>query len=121
MMRPPTIVIASLSAIAITGLFFAITSVFGGAGPIAALYAALPVAAYACSRVKRLSRTALFLVSLAAMAPLMVGLMITWPNLGAAAPYLLGIGAIFGGLAGMLSPIARAWHATASAYRLLDL
>jgi hypothetical protein len=120
-MRPPTIVIASLSAIAITGMFFAITSLFGGAGGIAALYAALPVAAFACSRVKRFSRTSLFLVALAAMGPLMVGVMLTWPHLGAAAPYLLGIGALFGGLAGMLSPIARAWHATASAYRLLDL
>lgn len=120
-MRPPTIVIASLSAIAITGLFFAITSVFGGAGGIAALYAALPVAAYACSRVKRFSRTALFLMSLGAMGPLMVGVMITWPHLAAAAPYLFGIGALFGGLAGMLSPVARSWHATANAYRLLDL
>jgi hypothetical protein len=120
MMRPPTIVIASLSAIAVTGMFFAITSLFGGAGAIAALFLALPFCAAACMRVKRYSRTALFVTALASVAPLTVGLMLTWPDLGSGLPYIVGLTALVGGLAGMLTPAARAWHATASAHRLLD-
>lgn len=120
-MRPPTIVIASLSAIAVTGMFFALTSVFGGAGAPAALFLTLPLSAYACYRVKRYARTALFITSLMAMAPLMVGVMLTWPQLGSSALYLAGVAALFSGLAGMLSPVARSWHASANAHRLLDL
>lgn len=121
MMRPPPIVIASLTAIAVTGTFFAITSVFGGAGAVAALFLAMPLSAYACFRVRRHARTALFITSLLSMAPLMIGMFLTWPNVISGAPYIVGVGAIFGGLAGMLTPIARAWHASANAHRLLDL
>ncbi len=121
MTRPPRIVIASLSAIAVTGTFFAITSIFGGAGAIAALFLALPMCAVACFRVKRYSRTALFLASLAAIAPLMVGVLLTWPDMAPGAPYIFGITAIVAGLAGMLTPTARDWHASAAAHRLLDL
>lgn len=120
-MRAPTIVIASLVAIAITGLFFAIATVISGAGAVTFLFLTLPVAAAACHRVKRYSRTALFVGSLASMAPLMVGVMLSWPNLGSGMPYYAGIATLFAGLAGMLSPEARAWHATESAHRLLDL
>ncbi|MDZ7629858.1 MAG: hypothetical protein U5K74_00520 [Gemmatimonadaceae bacterium] len=120
-MRPPMIVIASLGAIAVTGTFFAMTSLFGGAAAVAALFLLLPVSAAACYRVRRYSRTALFIASLAAIAPLMVGLLLTWPQLDSGFPYLAGIGALVGGLAGMLTPAARAWHATESAHRLLDL
>ena len=67
-----------------------------------------------------LNKTALR-AALAAMAPLMVGLILTWPSLGSALPYLAGLAAIFGGLAGMLTPVARSWHASANAHRLLDL
>lgn len=120
MMRPPTIVIASLSAIAVTGAFFFLTSLTGDASVISVLFLALPLSAAACFRVVRHARTAVFLSALAAMAPLMVGLLLTWPNLGSSAPYLAGMAAIFSGLAGMLSPVARAWHASANAYRLLE-
>ncbi len=120
-MRPPTIVIASLSAIAVTGMFFAIATVISGAGAVTFLFLTLPVAAAACHRVKRYSRTALFVGSLASMAPLMVGVVLTWPDLGSGMPYCIGIGVLFAGLAGMLSPEARAWHATERAHRLLEL
>lgn len=120
-MRAPTIVIASLSAIAVTGVFFSIAAVISGAGAVTLLFLSLPLAAAACLRVKRYSRTALFIGSLASMAPLMVGVMLSWPDIGDGAPYSAGIAALFAGLAGMLSPEARAWHATESAHRLLDL
>lgn len=120
-MRPPTVVIVSLSGIAITGMFFAIAALISGAGAVTVLFLSLPLFALACFRVKRYSRTALFVGSLAAMAPLMAGVVINWPDLGSGAPYLAAITALFAGLAGMLSPVARAWHATASAHRLLDL
>jgi hypothetical protein len=119
--RAPTIVIASLSAIAITGLFFAIATIISGAGAMTFLFLSLPVAAASCLRVKRHSRTALFIGSLASMAPLMVGVMLSWPDIGNGMPYYLGIVTLFAGMAGMLSPEARAWHATESAHRLLDL
>ena len=120
-MRPPTIVIVSLSAIAITGLVFAATATFGGAPAIGALYLALPVFALSCLKAWRFSRTALFLFSFGAMVPLMVGVMLTWPAVLACAPYIVGIGALVGGLAGMLSPTSRAWYASLSAHKLLDL
>lgn len=115
------VVIASLSAIAVTGSFFAITSVLGGGGAVAALFLSLPVCAVSCLRVKRYSRTALFIASLAAMAPLMVGMMLTWPELSTGFPYVVGLTALFGGLAGMLTPEARTWHASERAHRLLGL
>ena len=120
-MRPPTIVIVSLVAIAITGLVFAVTASIGGAPAIGALYVSLPLFALSCLRAWRFSRTALFLFSFGAMVPLMVGVMLTWPNVLAVAPYVLGVGALVGGLAGMLSPQARAWYASLSAHKLLDL
>lgn len=120
-MRPPTIVIASLSAIAVTGAFFFLTSLVGDPSAVSVLFLALPLSVAACYRVKRHARTALFVTALAAMAPLMVGLILTWPSLGSALPYLAGLAAIFGGLAGMLTPVARSWHASANAHRLLDL
>jgi hypothetical protein len=120
-MRPPTIVIVSLCAIAITGLLFAITASIGGAAAVGALYLLLPLSAASCLKAWRFSRTALFLASLAAMAPLMVGVVITWPHPLSVAPYIAGITALFGGLAGMLSPTARAWYASLSAHRFLGL
>jgi hypothetical protein len=115
------VVVVSLSAIAVTGSFFAITSVLGGGAAVAALFLSLPVCAVSCLRVKRYSRTALFVTSLAAMAPLMVGMMLTWPAFSTGFPYVAGLTALFGGLAGMLTPEARTWHASESAHRLLDL
>ena len=120
-MRPPTIVIASLSASAITGLVFASTASFGGSASAGAMFLLLPLSALCCLKAWRFSRTALFLFSLGAMVPLMIGVMLTWPHLLPAAPYAAGIGALFGGLAGMLSPTARAWYASLSAHKLLDL
>ena len=120
-MRPPTIVIASLSAIAITGLVFATTATFGGSASSGAMFLFLPLSALCCLKAWRYSRTALFLVSLGAMVPLMIGVMLTWPALLSIAPYAAGIGTLFGGLAGMLSPTARAWYASLSAHKLLDL
>jgi ABC-type siderophore export system fused ATPase/permease subunit len=120
MMRPPTIVIASLSAIAVTGSFFFLTSLTSDVRAVSVLFLSLPLAAAACYRVMRHARTVLFVTALAAMAPVMVGLMLTWPNLLSSLPYIAGIAAIFGGLSGMLSPLARSWHASANAHRLLD-
>ncbi len=120
-MRAPTIVIASLSAIAVTGVFFSIATLISGAGAVTLLFGLLPFAAIACLRVKRYSRTALFVASLASMAPLMVGVVLSWPDIGGGMPYYAGIVALFAGLAGMLSPEARSWHALESAHRLLDL
>ena len=120
-MRPPKIVIASLCAIAITGCVFAITASSGGAAAVGALYLSLPLSAASCLKAWRYSRTALFVASLCAMAPLMVGVVITWPHLLSAAPYAAAITALFGGLAGMLSPTARAWYASLSAHRFLGL
>jgi hypothetical protein len=121
MTRPPTIVIVSLCAIAITGLFFAISATVGGSGAAGAMFLSLPLAAFACTKGWRHSRTALFLFSLGAMAPLMVGVVLTWPHVLDAAPYAVAIAALFGGLAGMLAPTSRAWYASLSAHRLLDL
>ena len=120
-MRPPTIVIASLSAIAITGLVFATTATFGGSASAGAMFLLLPLSALCCLKAWRYSRTALFLFSLGAMAPLMVGVALTWPQLLSVAPYAVAIGTLFGGLAGMLSPTARAWYASRFAHKLLDL
>jgi hypothetical protein len=120
-MRPPTIVIASLAAIAITGIVFAVIAMLGGAAPVGALFLALPLSAVSCLRAWRYSRTALFLFSLGSIAPLTVGVMLTWPHVLAGAPYVAAITAIVGGLAGMLAPTSRAWYASLSAHRLLDL
>ena len=120
-MRPPTIVIVSLAAIAITGFVFAGTATVGGAAASGAMFLLLPLSAFACLKAWRYSRTALFLFSLGAMVPLMIGVALTWPHYLSSAPYVVGISALFGGLAGMLSPIARAWYASRSAHKLLDL
>ncbi|NJK42824.1 MAG: hypothetical protein HC937_04120 [Aquincola sp.] len=58
-----------MSAIAVTGLFFFLTSLVGDARAISALFLALPLCAAACYRVKRHARTALFVTALGAMAP----------------------------------------------------
>ena len=120
-MRPPTIVIASLSAIAVTGSVFATTATLGGGAGIGAMFLTLPLSAFACLKALRFSRTALFLFSLGAMTPMIVGVLITWPHSLSVAPYAVGISALFIGLAGMLSPTARAWYASLSAHKLLDL
>jgi hypothetical protein len=120
-MRPPRVVIVSLAAIAITGIVYAGTSIFGGAGASGAMFLLLPLSALCCLRAWRYSRTGLFVCSLGAMAPLMVGVVLTWPDMRGGAPYMAGISALFGGLAGMLSPTARAWYASLSAHKLLDL
>lgn len=120
-MRQPTIVIVSLGAIAITGVVFAVTASTSGAAAVGTLYLSLPLSAISCLRAWRFSRTALFVFSLGAMVPLMVGVMITWPHIVSGAPYFSGIAALFGGLAGMLSPSARAWYASLSAHRFLGL
>ena len=121
MMRPPTIVIASLSAIAVTGSVFATTAAVGGGAAAGAVFLTLPLSAVACLKALRYSRTALFLFSLGAMTPMIIGVLITWPHLQGVAPYAVGISALFGGLAGMLSPTARNWYAALSAHKLLDL
>jgi hypothetical protein len=120
-MRPPRIVIASLCAIAITGIVFAVTATVGGAAVVGALFLSLPLSALSCLRAWRFSRTALFLFSFGAMAPLMVGVLLAWPHWLGGAPHIAGLTALIGGLAGMLSPAARAWYASLSAHRLLDL
>ena len=117
MTRPPTTVIASLAAIAIAGIVFAITTALGGAPVVGALFLTLPLAAAASARVVRLSRPALFAVSLLAQAPLAVGVMLTWPQVSGMLPYVAGMLTITGGLAGMLTPAARAWYASVSAHR----
>ncbi|HYW52250.1 MAG TPA: hypothetical protein VE861_16655 [Gemmatimonadaceae bacterium] len=120
-MQAPTIVFASLGAIAITGAIFAATTLLGGAPGIATLFLLMPVTAVACLRAVRRARTALFAVSIGATAPLMVGIVLTWPTLGGMAPYLAGMGAIVGALGGMLSRPARDWHASVSAHRRIGL
>jgi hypothetical protein len=121
MTRPPTIVIASLSAIAITGLLVAVAATSGGSGGASAFFLTLPAAAAASLRAWRYSRTALYLCSFGCMVPLMVGVAVTWPDLRQGAPYIVAISALVSGLAGMLAPTARAWYASVSAHRLLDI
>ncbi len=120
MTRPPTIVLASLVAIAVPGVLFAVTTALGGAPGVGALFLLLPLTAYACYRALRLARTAMFLAAIGALGPLFVGVMLTWPDFASGVPYLAGATAIFAGLCGMLSPTARAWHATERAHGLLD-
>ena len=120
-MRPPTIVLASLTAIAVTGVVYFVTATFGGAAASGAFFLLLPLSAFSCLKVWRYSRTALFLFSFGAMVPLMLGVALTWPQALYGAPYIAGISALFGGLAGMLTPTARAWYASLSAHKLLDL
>jgi hypothetical protein len=115
------VVHASLSVIGLVGVCFAITSAVGGSVPMAVLFASLGGTAYACLKLWRWSRTALFLCALASMAPLLVGVMLTWPHVASGLPYLLGVAGVFGGLAGMLSRSAREWHASAKAHRLIGL
>ncbi len=121
MTRPPTIVIASLGAIAITGLLVAIAATSGGSGGAGAFFLTLPATAACSLRAWRHSRTALFLCSFGAMLPLMAGVGLTWPDLIGGAPYVAAITALVGGLAGMLAPTSRAWYASVSAHRLLDI
>lgn len=119
-MRPPPVVIASLAAIALTGVTFAITATTGGAPLTGVAFLTLPLAAAACSRALRRARVALFVVSLLAMAPMLVGVLLTWPDITGLLPYAIGMAAIIGGLGGMLSTAAREWHATTAARRHLD-
>lgn len=120
-MRAPTIVFASLGAIAITGSIFAVSTVRAGTPGIAMLFLLMPVTAAACLRALQRSRVALFTVSIGATAPLMVGIVLTWPAISGMVPYLAGIGAIVGALGGMLSRPARDWHASVSAHRQIGL
>lgn len=120
MTKPPTIVLASLGAIAIPGLLFAVTTALDGAPGVGALFLLLPASAFACLRALRLARTAMFFAAIGALGPLFVGVMLTWPDLVAGLPYATGATAIFTGLCGMLTPVARAWHASARAHGLLD-
>jgi hypothetical protein len=120
MIRPPTIVLASLGAIAIPGLLFAVTTTLDGAPGVGALFLLLPLTAYACYKALRLARTAMFFAAIGALGPLAVGVIMTWPDLTGGFPYLAGASAIFAGLCGMLTPVARAWHASARAHGLLD-
>jgi hypothetical protein len=119
--RPPLVVQASLGAIGCVGATFALTSTIGGSAPAALLFASVACSAYACLHLWRWSRTALFICSLASMAPLIVGVTLTWPQVSGGLPYLLGVAGVFGGLAGMLSRSAREWHASAKAHRLIGL
>jgi hypothetical protein len=120
MTRPPLIVLLSLLMIALVGTFFAVTATSGGAPGAGALYLLLPLTAYACLRAVKFSRTALFVAAIGAVAPLAVGIMLSWPDFAVSLPYLIGAFAIFFGLCGMLAPSARAWYAGARAHQLLD-
>lgn len=120
-MYAPAIVLTSLAAIGVTGSLFAVTSTIGGSPGIGVLFLLLPLAAHACLRARRHARTALFIVSLAATAPMTAGIVITWPSLGAGMPYLAGVATIVSGLAGLLSRTAREWHAAARAHRHIGL
>ena len=121
MKRAPLTVFASLCAIAFSGVLFAVTTAVGGAPAVGMLFLLLPLTAYGCLRAVRLGRTALFAASISAFAPLMVGVMMTWPDVTGALPYVVGASAIFAGLCGMLTPAARAWYASQRAHGLLDL
>lgn len=120
MMRPPPVVIASLAAIALTGVVFAVTATTGGAPLVGAAFLTLPLSAAACSRALRRARPALFAVSLLSLAPMLVGVLLTWPHVIGLLPYAVGALAVIGGLAGMLTPVAREWHAATAARRHLD-
>jgi hypothetical protein len=121
MMPVPRVVLASLSAIGSAGAVFSVSTALGGAPGVSAMYLTLPLAAAACFRVLRFARFSLFLVSILAMAPLMVGVVLTWPHVPGVLPYAAGMVTIFAGLSGMLSPVAREWHASVSAHRLLGI
>jgi hypothetical protein len=121
MIPTPTVVLASLVAIAIPGLLFAVTTALDGAPGVGALFLLLPLTAYGCLRALKFARTAMFLVSLAALAPLVVGVIMTWPEASSSLPYIAGGGAIVAGLSGMLTPTARTWHASKRAHNLLDI
>jgi len=120
MTRPPLIVLASLGAIAVPGLVFAATSAAGGAPLVGALFLLLPVSAYGCLRAMKYSRSALFISALGALAPLFVGVMMTWPEFAVGLPYMAGAIAIVSGLGGLLAPSARIWYAGGRARALLD-
>lgn len=121
MNRAPLTVFASLCAIAFSGVLFAVTSAVGGAPAAGLLFLLLPLSAYGCLRAVRLSRMAMFVASIGAFAPLMIGVMMTWPDVPGALPYVVGATAIFAGLCGMLTHTARSWYASARAHGLLDL
>jgi hypothetical protein len=121
MIPPPTVVLASLGAIALPGLLFAVTTALDGAPGVGALFLLLPLSAYGCFRAVKLARAAMFVVAMGALGPLFVGIMMTWPEASSSVPYIAGAGAIIAGLSGMLSPTARAWHASKRAHGLLDI
>lgn len=119
MIRPPRSVIIALGATTLTGVFFGISSASGGALPMAMLFLVLPVWCSGVWRGIRGARRGLVIFSLLALAPLAVGIALTWPEPRATAPYLLGIAALLGGIAGILTPQARRWHAAMTARRAI--
>ncbi len=121
MIPPPTIVLASLGAVAAPGVLFAVTSALDRAPGVGALFLLLPLTAYGCFRAVKLARAAMFVVGIGAIGPLFAGVMMTWPEASGSVPYIVGAGAIFAGLSGMLTPAARAWHASKRAHGLLDI
>ncbi|MCC7054175.1 MAG: hypothetical protein IT355_12995 [Gemmatimonadaceae bacterium] len=116
-MHPPRTVLASLAAIALTGVALSVTTTRGGAPLAGLLFLLLPLLAAACWRRWRFSRAALCLVAGIALLPLTVGLVLTWPHRVAMLPYAVAALVLVTGLAGLFSPAARAWHAAQSAPR----
>ena len=110
----PRVVLLSLAVIAIPGVVFAITSLSSGAMLIALAFAVLPASALAVLRRLRASRAVLLTASIGALAPLGIGVVLTWPTVAEMLPYLAGISALLSGVAGMLSPAARRWYAAPS-------
>ena len=121
MMQYPRIVIGSLGAITVTGLFFAVAAAMGGAPAAGALFLLLPGSVVACTRAIRYSRSVVVGTVIGATLPLVVGVAVTWPDVPAAAPYLIGIVALWCGLSGLLSHTGRAWYASLRARRLIGL
>lgn len=118
---PPPIVVASLGAIASTGLFFAVTATLSGGALVGAFFLLLPVAAWATWRTKRGARGALLTCALLATLPLQMGVVLTWPHLLDALPSIAGLLALLGGVAGMITHRARHWYASWRAHRIVDL
>ena len=120
MNRPPTIVSVPLGAIAVTGVLFAVTTALDGALGVSAFYLLLPLTALGCLRGLKHARTAMFIAALVALGPLFVGVLLTWPDARSGVPYIVSAAAVVGGLGGMLTKTARAWHASERARGLLD-
>ena len=121
MTQSPLIVKLSLGAIAVSGSSFAMMATVGGGAPVGALFLLLPVGAWATWRTKRGARSMLITCALVATLPLQMGAMLTWPHLDDAAAEIMGLIAIVGGVAGMLTHAARHWYASARAHRVVGL